>query len=112
MIVVLGGINLSLFLMNLKVKKRDGTVVPFKKEKICTAIGKAYIEDCTTGFGKYEQEQINEITDKVCETLRANLNLPVVDVEQIRETIEYELMNVNPAVAKVFITFKYKEDSV
>lgn len=99
---------MSLKLMSMKVKKRDGSIVPFNEEKIRTAVGKSYIEECSTGFGDYEQNQINEVTDKVCEKIRANINLPVVDIEQIQDMVEYELMSVNPSVAKAYITYRYK----
>lgn len=103
---------MSLFLMNLKVKKRDGTIVPFDEEKIRSAVGKAYIEVCAENFGKHEQEQIDEVTDKVCEKLRININLPTVDIEQIQDMVEYELMSINPTVAKAYITYRYKRGLV
>lgn len=99
---------MSLFLMNLKVKKRDGTIVPFDEEKIRTAVGKAYIEVCISGFGTHEQVQIDKVTNKVCEILRSNVNLTTVDIEQIQDTVEYELMRTNPVVAKAYITYRYR----
>lgn len=99
---------MSLFLMNLKVKKRDDTIVPFDEEKIRTAVGKAYIEVSTSSFSKCEQDQIDEVTNKVCETLRSDVDLTIIDIEQIQDTVEYELMRINPPVAKAYITYRYK----
>ncbi|MCM1277260.1 MAG: ATP cone domain-containing protein, partial [Lachnospiraceae bacterium] len=86
---------MGLFLMNLKVKKRDGTIVPFDKEKISTAISKAYIEVCSTSFGKRHEQQINDVTEAVCDILQKTINTPVVDIEQIQDIVEQELMSVN-----------------
>lgn len=97
---------MSLLLMNLKVKKRDGEIVPFDEEKIRNAIGKAYIEVCATGYGLRQEREIDEVTEAVCETIRNNVNLNTVDIEQIQDTVEYELMRINPIVAKAYITYR------
>ena len=94
--------------MNLKVKKRDGTVVPFEKEKIHTAVEKAYIEVCGSSYGERQKQQISEVVENVCENLQKNVNSPVVDIEIVQDTVEYELMSINKTVAKAYITYRYK----
>ncbi len=99
---------MSLFLMNLKVKKRDGTVTPFSEEKIKTAVEKAYREVCKSSFGERQKRQIKEVTTAVCENLQRSVIYPTIDIETIQDTVEYELMPINKAVAKAYITYRYK----
>ncbi len=99
---------MSLFLMNLKVKKRDGTIVPFNEEKIHNAITKAYKEVYGEVLSEEYISQINEVAAWVCESLCKNVNLSTVDIEQIQDMVEQELMSVNKAVAKAYITYRYK----
>lgn len=98
--------------MNLKVKKRDGEIVPFDEDKIRKALGKAYIEVCATGYGLKQEHEIDDVTEAVCETIRNNANLSTVDIEYIQDTVEYELMKINPIVAKAYITYRYKRKLV
>ena len=91
-------------MVNLKVKKRDGRVVDFDKEKIVTAVAKAYNEvnneqplEAGQQFGDY-------IADKVC----GELNSEVVDIEEIQDKVEFAIMGVNNPVAKAYITYRYR----
>lgn len=99
---------MSLFLMNLKVNKRDGTIVPFNEEKIHNAITKAYKEVYGEVLSEEYITQINEVAAWVCESLCRNVNLPTVDIEQIQDMVEQELMSANKKVAKAYITYRYK----
>ena len=94
--------------MNLKVKKRDGTVVPFEKEKLHAAVEKAYIEVCGSSYGERQKQQITDVVERVCDSLQKNINSPTVDIEIVQDTVEYELMSVNKTVAKAYITYRYK----
>ncbi|MCX4356841.1 MAG: anaerobic ribonucleoside-triphosphate reductase [Oscillospiraceae bacterium] len=98
--------------MNLKVKKRDGTIVPFNEEKIHNAITKAYKEVYGEVLSEEYISQINEVAAWVCESLCRNVNLPTVDIEQIQDMVEQELMSVNKEVAKAYITYRYKRGLV
>lgn len=102
---------MSLFLMNLKVKKRDGTIVPFDGEKICNAIEKAYKEVYNNILGEIQKSQIYEVTEAVCKELKTQ-TLVTVSIEKIQDTVEYELMSVDKAVAKAYITYRYKRGLV
>lgn len=103
---------MGLFLMNLKVKKRDSTIIPFNEEKIHNAITKAYKEVYGDVLNKEYITQINEVTAWVCESICKNVNLPTVDIEQIQDMVERELMSANKAVAKAYITYRYKRGLV
>lgn len=98
---------MSLFLMNLKAKKRDGTIVPFDGEKIFNAIEKAYREVYNNILGGIQKSQIYEVTEAVCKKLRTQ-TLATVSIEKIQDTVEYELMSADKAVAKAYITYRYK----
>lgn len=98
--------------MNLKVKKRDGTIVPFNEEKIHNAITKAYKEVYGEVLSEEYISQINEVAAWVCESLCKNVNLSTVDIEQIQDMVEQELMSVNKEVAKAYITYRYKRGLV
>ena len=64
----------------LSVKKRDGHVVPFNREKVYSAVYK-----CT------KDEKISEdVSDIVCKALEGE---SVVSVNSIQNIVEYTLMN-------------------
>lgn len=98
--------------MNLKIKKRDGVIVPFEEEKIKVAIGKAYKEVYNGSFGDKHKQEIAEVSDKVCDELQNNVTSNIIGIEQIQDTVEAELMAVNKAVAKAYITYRYKRGLV
>lgn len=98
--------------MNLKLRKRDGTIVPFEEEKIKAAIEKAYKEVYNDSFGDNHKQEITEVSDKVCEILQSNVTSNIIDIEQIQDSVEVELMSVNKAVAKAYITYRYKRGLV
>ncbi len=103
---------MSLFLMNLKVKKRDGTIVPFDKEKIRLAVEKAYKEVYSSSFGEREKQQIDEVPELVYDILLRNVNTSIVDIEYIQDVVESELMSIDKIVAKAYITYRYKRGLV
>ena len=102
---------MSLFLMNLKVKKRDRTIVPFDKNKIHIAVEKAYKEVYNT-LSSYSIQQIDKVTEAVYEVLLKNVNTTVVDIEYIQDVVEQELMSMDKVVAKAYITYRYKRGLV
>lgn len=76
------------------VKKRDGSIVPFEKQKIINAIGKA-------GFVK---EDIKEkIADEILHQKQEELS-----VEDIQDLVEKKLMSTSyKDVAKKYIKYRY-----
>lgn len=69
-----------------KVKKRDGTLVQFNKEKIKVAIIKA----CNS-VGIFNDEIAEEISQKVVDTLSKEYNSKTPEVEDIQNTVESTL---------------------
>ena len=98
--------------MNLKVKKRDGTIVNFDEKKIRSAIEKAYIEVYNSNTDAVNQTEVDDVTAAVCENLQKSVDLTTVDIELIQDMVERELMSVNKMVAKAYITYRYKRHLV
>ena len=90
----------------MKIVKRDGTIVDYNSEKISTAIGKANNE--VKPKERATKEQINDIITYV-ESLSKKRML----VEDIQDIIEEKLMEFGKyALAKEYITYRYKRDLV
>lgn len=107
-------------LKDLKVVKRNGAVVPFDKERIRTAVAKAYNEVIPDyGFAK---EEIDAVVNEVCKDIlyelcgsdyengepEATVSGKTYEIEKIQDCVEYELMGIKPDVAKAYITYRYK----
>ena len=85
----------------IKVIKRNGTVVPFDKEKIILAVTKAY-------FGEETPWYANAIVRKIHNFAKKNGNY--IDVEEIQNIIERSLMLCDKTTAKEFIRYRYKRE--
>ena len=90
--------------MGLQIRKRTGELVPFDKEKIQTAICKAWHEVYPTekGFPHYAEEIAQEI-----ETVAHELDTPM-GVEDIQELVEDYLTDYDLLVGKSYIKYRYK----
>ena len=85
------------------VIKRDGTRVPFDKQKIVTAINKAMIE---VDGDLYETDTANSIAQDIYDYGPTPLT-----VEEIQDMVEYLLMeSERKDVAKAYIRFRYKKE--
>ena len=90
----------------MKIVKRDGTIVDYNSEKISTAIGKANNE--VKPKERATKEQINDIITYV-----ESLGKKRILVEDIQDIIEEKLMEFGKyALAKEYITYRYKRDLV
>lgn len=81
--------------------KRNGDKVPFNKDKIYNAILKAYNEVNPTN------DNVDDALStciKVCNSITAQ----EISVEQIQDIVEGILMENDKAVAKAYITYRYK----
>lgn len=87
------------------VTKRNGSVVPFDRNKIISAINKAFIE---VDGQLYEDETASDIADEICE--KGYNNMPV---EEIQDIIEDLLMQSNRRdVAREYVRYRYKREVV
>lgn len=90
----------------LQIKKRNGILVPFDKERIITAINKAFIEV----DGKlYEDETAKDIADEIQYAVK---NRPItITVETIQDWIEdYLMQSERRDVAKAYVRYRYKRE--
>ena len=91
------------------VTKRDGREVPFCKEKISSAIMKAYksVYDCT----KYEScYDITEFSEKVASDIEAYCNAAGenANVETIQDVVERKLMASRfKATARAYVNYRF-----
>lgn len=88
-----------------KIEKRDGRIVPFEKEKIANAIGKA----AQAAAGE-SRERADFIADKVIETLTAQFGPEgIPHVEEIQDLVEKTLIDYGHAeTAKAYILYREK----
>ena len=90
----------------MKVVKRDDSIVDFDRQKIKEAIGKANEE--VKGKEKVSREQIKEIIDYI-----EGLNKKRILVEDVQDIIEEKLMEFDKyKLAKKYITYRYKRELV
>lgn len=89
------------------VTKRDGTIVPFDKQKIINAINGAFLEVDGT---LYEEDTARDIADDIeDEFLYQDGN--GCSVEDIQDRVEEYLMrSERPDVARAYIRYRYKKE--
>lgn len=88
--------------MVIKIKKRDGRVEPFCKQKIFEAIRKANAE--VAPYEQMSDEFIDDVVDQVC--FESEFQEPL-DVESVQDMVETALMrNEAYAVAKKYILYR------
>ncbi len=94
-----------------RVQKRDGSLVPFRQEKIRNAIFRAALEVLQ------EQNQANEIAQLVTEAVLQKLSVlyqgKTVHVESIQDTVETVLMEKGfSRIAKAYILYREKRSEI
>ena len=94
--------------MELQIKKRTGELVPFNKEKIKTAICKAYKEVYTLdqNIPLYAQEIADAV--EAVEKEMENTYSDYLGVEDIQELVEDYLTDYDRKVGKAYIKYRYK----
>lgn len=90
----------------LQVRKRNGILVPFDKERIINAINKAFIE---ADGALYEDDTANDIADEIKYAVK--ISDEVVSVEKIQDMVEdYLMKSERRDVAKEYIRYRYKRE--
>lgn len=90
----------------LQVRKRNGILVPFDKERIINAINKAFIE---VDGALYEDDTANDIADEIKYAVKTSDE--VVSVEKIQDMVEdYLMKSERRDVAKEYIRYRYKRE--
>lgn len=94
----------------LQIQKRNGTLVPFDRQKIINAVNKALIE---VDGQLYEDDTARDIAKEI-EDAMYNLDeekATAVSVEDIQDMVEDELMQSERRdVARAYIRYRYKQE--
>ncbi|MBP9817050.1 MAG: ribonucleoside-triphosphate reductase, partial [Candidatus Pacebacteria bacterium] len=80
-----------------EIVKRNGSRVPFEKEKIVVAIAKA---------GNATGEIGASIAAELAEEVLQLITLPIPSVEHVQDVVEQVLMRQYPATAKAYILYR------
>lgn len=91
----------------MKIKKRDGSLVDFNKDKIINAISKAgYVDEDT-------KKQIAQDIERVCRYIYGDIYECAMSVEDIQDHVENALMIRNYSdVAREYIRYRYKRELI
>ena len=94
--------------MELQIRKRTGEIAPFDKEKIETAICKAWHEiyPKETGYPEYATDIANMV-ETVVQQMAVESN-DLMGVEDIQDLVEDYLTDYDLAVGKAYIKYRYK----
>ncbi len=92
-----------------QVKKRNGAVVEFSKEKIAIAIQKAF----TANNVVVSEQKLRDMTSEVVALLEARFPESIPSVENIQDTVENIIMEAGfHAVAKAYIIYRYEHAKI
>ena len=90
------------------IKKRDGAVVRFEKEKITEAIFKAF-----KAVGKEDRKTAEKITEDVVKEIQRVCIKKIPEVEQVQDMVEKALIaNEEAEVAKAYILYREQHSKV
>lgn len=84
--------------MTRNVVKRDGSIVPFDRDRIVQAVYKAMKG---TQWGA---DEANSVADRVCSRLATEEG--ALTVEHIQDQVEYALMKAFPDIARAYILYR------
>ena len=97
--------------MELMIRKRNGNIVEFRKEKVIDALTKAFLE---VDGQIYETDTINDIASDIEFLIRGSALIKdgkIFTVEEIQNIIEDLLMrSERKDVAKAYIRYRYKRE--
>ncbi len=92
-----------------KIRKRDGSVVPFQQEKITEAIWKAV--KAVGGTNKERVEELSNMTIKIIEEKHKENDIP--EVEEVQDTVEKTLIEEGHAkTAKAYILYRKSHEQL
>ena len=97
----------------IKVKKRDGRIVPFERDRIKNAVRKAFIDvnvENDNNAAEYITEKVSHYIEELVNNKEYS-NEPI-DIEDIQDWIENCLMDFDNEAAKSYITYRYKRKLV
>ena len=106
----------SMGVLNLKVVRRDGSVTPFKSEKISNAIKKAFLAQTKIRNNKEENQELKNnihqtvigLTNKVVKALTRRIaEGTMIHIEDIQDQVELALMREeHHKVARAYVLYR------
>ena len=91
----------------IQIMKRDGTLVPFDKDKIVIAINQAFLDVDGT---LYETDTANDIADEIYNIAKM-LPSRNLTVEEIQNAVEdYLMRSERKDVARAYIRYRYRKE--
>jgi ribonucleoside-diphosphate reductase alpha chain len=97
--------------LQIKIKKRDGTITLFNNEKIKNAIKKAAVS--VANDEKKSELISNKISAIVFKKINQNTSQKIINIESIQDIIECALMNQGyDKIAKNYILYRKKRDEI
>jgi len=92
----------------VKVRKRTGRIVPFNKNKIITAITKAFLS-----VGREDDSAVQKLAEEVVSDLKKKYDGDIISVEQVQDSVENILIKRSFAdVAKSYILYRQKHKEI
>ena len=93
----------------MTIKKRNGDIVEFDKNKIIIAVDSAFLE---VDKYIYEEETVHDIADDI-EAYYLNHPEKEATVEDVQDMIEqYLMMSERKDVAKAYIRYRYRKERI
>ena len=106
----------SMGVLNLKVVRRDGSITPFKSEKISNAIKKAFLAQTKIRNNKEENQELKnnvhqtviDLTNKVVKALTRRIaEGTMIHIEDIQDQVELALMREeHHKVARAYVLYR------
>ena len=100
--------NEEVNLLSLSVVRRDGSITPFKSDKIASAIRKAFLAQTDIRENSKIDQTVNDITEIVTGALTRRIaNGDMIHIEDIQDQVELALMRgEHHKVARAYVLYR------
>ena len=99
--------NEEINLLSLSVVRRDGSITPFKSDKIANAIRKAFLAQTDLRDSKQIDKNVSVLTETVTAALTRRIaNGDMIHIEDIQDQVELALMRgEHHKVARAYVLY-------
>ena len=100
--------NEEINLLSLSVVRRDGSITPFKSDKIANAIRKAFLAQTDLRDSKQIDKNVSVLTETVTAALTRRIaNGDMIHIEDIQDQVELALMrDEHHKVARAYVLYR------
>ena len=100
--------NQEINLLSLSVVRRDGSITPFKSDKIANAIRKAFLAQTDIRDNQEVDKTVNALTETVTAALTRRIaNGDMIHIEDIQDQVELALMRgEHHKVARAYVLYR------